>query len=87
MSSSVHIDNKNKDIFVVGKEGFQRILHSIIWKKKKKKKKTGLKGSAKVSFNDLSYKVCVSHKTEHLNICVFNMITGTNESRIFSKHL
>ena len=86
MSSSVHIDNKNEDTFVVGKEGFQRILHSIIWKKKKKKK-TGLKGSAKVSFNDLSYKVCVSHKTEHLNICVFNMITGTNESRIFSKHL
>ena len=83
MSSSVHIDNKNEDIFVVGKEGFQRILHSIIWKKKK----TGLKGSAKVSFNDLSYKVCVSYKTEHLNICVFNMITGTNESRIFSKHL
>ena len=83
MSSSVHIDNKNEDIFVVGKEGFQRILHSIIWKKKK----AGLKGSAKVSFNDLSYKVCVSHKTEHLNICVFNMITGTNESRIFSKHL
>ena len=35
MSSSVHIDNKNEDIFVVGKEGFQRILHSIIWKKKK----------------------------------------------------
>ena len=31
MSSSVHIDNKNEDIFVVGKEGFQ--------KKKKKKKK------------------------------------------------
>ena len=50
MSSSVHIDNKNEDTFVVGKEGFQRILHSIIWKKKKKKKK-GLKGSAKFSFN------------------------------------
>ena len=40
MSSSVHTDNKNEDIFVVGKEGFQRILHSIIWKKKKKKQKT-----------------------------------------------
>ena len=52
MSSSVHIDNKNEDIFVVGKEGFQRILHSIIWKKKKKKKKTGLKVIKKVSFND-----------------------------------
>ena len=31
------------------------------------------------TLNDLSNKVCVSNKTEDLNLSVFNMITGTNE--------
>ena len=30
---------------------------------------------------DLSKKVCVPNKTENLNLSVFNMITGINESK------
>ena len=30
------------------------------------------------TLNDLSNKVCVSNKTEDLNVSVLNMITGTN---------
>ena len=32
--------------------------------------------------HDLSNKVCVANKTEDLNINVFNMITGKNESKM-----
>ena len=32
------------------------------------------------SLNDLFNKVCVPNKTEHLNLSVFNMIRGINES-------
>ena len=35
--------------------------------------------------NDLSNKVCVPNKTEDLNIHVFNMITGKNQSNIITK--
>ena len=35
--------------------------------------------------NDLSNKVCVPNKTEDLNLSVFNMITGINESKILPK--
>ena len=37
------------------------------------------------TLNDLSNKVCVPNKTETLNICVLNMIKGTNESKISTK--
>ena len=37
--------------------------------------------------NDLSNKVCVPNKTEDLNLSVFNMITGINESRILTKDI
>ena len=37
-------------------------------------------GSCK-TLNDLSNKVCVPNKTEDLNLSVFNMVTGTNESK------
>ena len=43
-------------------------------------------GSCK-TLNDLSNKVCVPNKTENLNLNVFNMITGTNESKILTKHI
>ena len=33
------------------------------------------------TLNDLSNKVCVPNKTEDLNLSVFNMITGINESK------
>ena len=33
------------------------------------------------TLNDLSDKVCVPSKTEDLNVSVFNMITGINESK------
>ena len=33
------------------------------------------------TLNDLSSKVCVPNKTEDLNLSLFNMITGTNESK------
>ena len=36
---------------------------------------------------DLSNKVCVPNKTEVLNLNIFNMITGTNESKTLTKHI
>ena len=36
---------------------------------------------------NLSKKVCVATKTEDLNISVFNMITGINESKTLTKHI
>ena len=38
------------------------------------------------TLNDLSNKVCVPNKTEDLNLSVFNMITGKNESKALKKH-
>ena len=38
------------------------------------------------TLNDLSNKVCGPNKTEDLNISVFNMITGINESKRLTKH-
>ena len=37
--------------------------------------------------NDLSNKVCVPNKTEDLNLSVFNMVIGINESKILTKHV
>ena len=34
------------------------------------------------TLNDLSNKVCVPNKTEDLNIPVFSIITGKNESKV-----
>ena len=39
------------------------------------------------TLNDLSIKLCVSNKTEDLNIIVFNMITIINEWKTLTKHL
>ena len=39
------------------------------------------------TFNDLSNKVCVPSKTEDLNVSVFNMKTGINESKTITKHI
>ena len=39
------------------------------------------------TLNDLFNKVCVPNKTEDLNLSVFNMATGTNESKILTKHI
>ena len=39
------------------------------------------------TLNDLSNKVCVPNKTEDLNLSVFNIITGTNESKTLTKHI
>ena len=39
------------------------------------------------TLNDLSNKVCVSNKTEDLNLSVFNMLTGLNELKILKKHI
>ena len=36
---------------------------------------------------DLSNRVCVPNKTEDLNLHVFNMITGINESKTLIKHI
>ena len=36
---------------------------------------------------DLSNKVCVPNKTEDLNLNVFNMIKGINESKTLTKHV
>ena len=39
------------------------------------------------TLNDLSNKVCVPNKIEDLNLSVFNLITGINESKILTKPL
>ena len=39
------------------------------------------------TLNDLSNKVCVPNKTKDLNLSVFNIITGINESKTFAKHI
>ena len=39
------------------------------------------------SFNDLSNKVFVPNKTEGLNICVFNIITGIKKSKILTNYV
>ena len=39
------------------------------------------------TINDLSNKACVPNKTEDLNLNVFNMITGMNESQTLTKHI
>ena len=43
-------------------------------------------GSCKF-LNDLCNKVCIPNKTEDLNLSVFNMITGINESKPLTKHI
>ena len=39
------------------------------------------------TINDFSNKVCVLNKTEDLNLSLFNMITGINQSKILTKHV
>ena len=39
------------------------------------------------TLNDLSNKVCVPNKTEDLNLSMFKMITGINESKTLAKHI
>ena len=39
------------------------------------------------TLNDLSNKICFPNKTEDLNLNVFNMIAGLNESKILTKHI
>ena len=39
------------------------------------------------TLNDLCNKVCVPNKTEDLNLSVFNIITGINESEILTTHI
>ena len=39
------------------------------------------------TLNDLSNKLCVSDKTEDLNISMFIMITGINEFETLTKHM
>ena len=39
------------------------------------------------NLNNLSNKICVPNKTEDLNLSMFNMITGINESKTLTKHI
>ena len=39
------------------------------------------------TLNDLSNKICVSNKTEDLNLRVFSIIIGVNESKTLTKHI
>ena len=39
------------------------------------------------TLNDLSNKVCFANKTEDLNLSVFNMVIGINESNTLTKHI
>ena len=40
-----------------------------------------------VQASGLFYKVCVTNKTGDLNLSVFNMITGTIESKTLTMHI
>ena len=39
------------------------------------------------TLNDSYNKVCVPNKTEYLNLSVFNMIAGINESKTLTRHI
>ena len=39
------------------------------------------------TLNDLSNKACIASKTEDLNLSVFNIITGINESKTLTKYI
>ena len=39
------------------------------------------------AFNDLSNKTCVPSKAEDLNVSLFNIITGKNESKTLTKYI
>ena len=39
------------------------------------------------TINDWSNKLCITNKTEDLNLSVFSMITGINESKIWTKYI
>ena len=39
------------------------------------------------TLNDLSNKLSIPNKTEDLNLCVFNMVTGINESKTLTKDI
>ena len=39
------------------------------------------------TLNDLSNRVCVPNKTEDLDLSVFNIITGINESKTLTRHI
>ena len=39
------------------------------------------------TINDLSNEVCILNKAEDLNLSVFNMVTGINESETVTKHI
>ena len=39
------------------------------------------------TLNDLPNTVCLPKKTEYLNLHVFNMISGINESKTLTKHI
>ena len=39
------------------------------------------------TLNDLSNKVCVPNKTKDLNLSVFSVITGINQSKRLTKHV
>ena len=39
------------------------------------------------SLNDISNNISVPNKTEDLNLNVFNMVTGINESKALTKHI
>ena len=38
------------------------------------------------TLDELAYKVCIPNKAEDLNLSIFNMITGINESKTLAKH-
>ena len=39
------------------------------------------------NLDDLSNRVCVPNKTVDLNLNIFDIITGVNESKILTKHI
>ena len=39
------------------------------------------------TINDLSNKVCIPNKTGDLNLSIFNMVVGINQSKTLTKHI
>ena len=49
--------------------------------------KLGKCGESCNTLSDLSNKVCVPNKTQDLNLSLFNMTAGINESKTLTKHI
>ena len=90
MSSSVHVDNKGKDILRITQptlinlhpNQYSQEVHYYPFAVALDK----CVGSCN-TLNDLSKKICVPNNTEDWNLSVFNKLTEINESKTLKNHI